>query len=81
MPWIAAIGTGLEYGFNGLSLTSDDPSIREKAAERMRERALGLDFRRSGSLVQGVTAVPESDDDTDTEAAAEDRPRETEDQP
>jgi len=34
---IAAIGTGLEYGFNGLSLTSDDPSIREKAAERMRE--------------------------------------------
>jgi len=34
---IAAIGTGLEYGKNGLSLTSDDLSIRRKAAERMRE--------------------------------------------
>jgi sugar phosphate isomerase/epimerase len=34
---IAAIGTGLEYGKNGLSLTSDDPSVRVKAAERMRE--------------------------------------------
>ena len=34
---IAAIGTGLEYSFNGLSLTSEDPSIRAKATERMRE--------------------------------------------
>jgi sugar phosphate isomerase/epimerase len=34
---IAAIGTGLEYAMNGLSLTSDDPSVRLKAAERMRE--------------------------------------------
>jgi len=34
---IAAIGTGLEYGKNGLSLTSDDQSVRAKAAERMRE--------------------------------------------
>lgn len=34
---IAAIGTGLEYALNGLSLTSDDPAIREKAASRMRE--------------------------------------------
>lgn len=34
---IAAIGTGLEYGLNGLSLTSDDPAIREKALQRMRE--------------------------------------------
>jgi sugar phosphate isomerase/epimerase len=34
---IAAIGTGLEYGLNGLSLTSDDSSVRAKAAERMRE--------------------------------------------
>jgi len=34
---IAAIGTGLEYGMNGLSLTSDDPSVRVKAVERMRE--------------------------------------------
>ncbi len=34
---IAAIGTGLEYGMNGLSLTSDDASVREKALQRMRE--------------------------------------------
>jgi sugar phosphate isomerase/epimerase len=34
---IAAIGTGLEYSLNGLSLTSDDPIVREKAAQRMRE--------------------------------------------
>jgi len=34
---IAAIGTGLEYGLNGLSLTSDDHSVRARAAQRMRE--------------------------------------------
>ena len=34
---IAAIGTGLEYGKNGLSLTSDDPAIRAQALQRMRE--------------------------------------------
>ena len=34
---IAAIGTGLEYSLNGLSLTSDDPVIRERAAARMRQ--------------------------------------------
>jgi sugar phosphate isomerase/epimerase len=34
---IAAIGTGLEYSLNGLTLTSDDPSIREKALHRMRQ--------------------------------------------
>jgi sugar phosphate isomerase/epimerase len=34
---IAAIGTGLEYGLNGLTLTSDDPSVRAKAAARLRE--------------------------------------------
>lgn len=34
---IAAIGTGLEYGRNGLSLTAEDPSVRAKAVERMRE--------------------------------------------
>ena len=38
---IAAIGTGLEYALNGLNLTSDDPSIREQAARRMREH---IDF-------------------------------------
>jgi sugar phosphate isomerase/epimerase len=34
---IAAIGTGLDYSLNGLTFTSDDPSIRARAAERMRE--------------------------------------------
>jgi sugar phosphate isomerase/epimerase len=34
---IAAIGTGLEYTLNGLSLTSDDAAVREKALRRMRE--------------------------------------------
>jgi sugar phosphate isomerase/epimerase len=34
---IAAIGTGLEYGMNKLSLTADDPAVRAKAAQRMRE--------------------------------------------
>jgi sugar phosphate isomerase/epimerase len=34
---IAAIGTGLEYSLNGLSLTSDDPAIRRLAVERMRQ--------------------------------------------
>ena len=34
---IAAIGTGLEYALNGLSLTSDDSSVRARAADRMRE--------------------------------------------
>ena len=34
---IAAIGTGLEYSLNGLSLTSDDAAVREKALRRMRE--------------------------------------------
>ncbi len=34
---IAAIGTGLEYSLNGLSLTSDDPSVRASAVQRMRE--------------------------------------------
>lgn len=34
---IAAIGTGLEYSLNGLSLTSDDPAVRGKASRRMRE--------------------------------------------
>ena len=34
---IAAIGTGLEYGKHGLSLTSDDPAVRAAALQRMRE--------------------------------------------
>ena len=34
---IAAIGTGLEFGKNGLNLTSDDPEMRQRATARMRE--------------------------------------------
>jgi len=51
---------------------------REIAAERKRERTLGLDFRRPGSPAQGVQAVPveEEDDQTDD---AEDRPHKPED--
>jgi capsid protein len=80
---IAQIEAGLKSRTQAIAERGYDAEQvdREIAAERMRARALGLDFRRPGSPAQGVTAVPESDDDTDTEAAAEDRPRETEDQP
>lgn len=40
---------------------------REIAAERERERALGLDFRRPGSPAQGVQAVPVEEHDAETE--------------
>jgi len=56
----------------------------------MRERTLGLDFRRPGSPAQGVQAVPgaedsagaatqNDDDDTNRTDDAEDRPRTNED--
>ena len=63
---------------------------RDIAAERARERALGLDFRRPGSPAQGVQALPgpgeeggkdEDTDQTDETDVAQDRPREGEDQP
>lgn len=59
----------------------------EIAAERARERALGLDFRRPGSPAQGVQVVPagvdgaDQTDNTDTTDNAEDRPRIDEGQP
>lgn len=34
---ISAIGTGLEYSLNGLSLTSEDPAIRRVTGERFRD--------------------------------------------
>ena len=40
---------------------------REIAAERKRERDLGLDFRRPGSPAQGPVAVKGNDDDGDGE--------------
>jgi len=55
---------------------------REIAAERERERTLGLDFRRPGSPAQGVQAVPveeEDDDQTDETDDAEERPHKPED--
>ena len=55
---------------------------REIAAERKRERTLGLDFRRPGSPAQGVQAVPveeEDDDQTDETDDAEERPHKPED--
>ena len=36
---------------------------REIAAERQRERALGLDFRRPGSPAQGIAAIPDPESD------------------
>jgi lambda family phage portal protein len=62
---------------------------REIAAERTRERALGLDFRRPGSPAQGVQTLPgpgeagdkdEDTDQTDQTDDAEEHPREPEDQ-
>ena len=40
---------------------------REIAAERKRERDMGLDFRRPGSPAQGPGAVSGNDDDSDGE--------------
>ena len=60
----------------------DGIAVIEIAAERARERALGLDFRRPGSPAQGVQPAPaEGHDDTDATDDAEDRPRPDEDQP
>jgi lambda family phage portal protein len=38
---------------------------REIAAERQRERKLGLDFRRPGSPAQGIAAMPDPEEDPD----------------
>lgn len=54
---------------------------REIAAERGRERALGLDFRRPGSPAQGNAAKPEPDDDTDETDTGTHTPASDEDTP
>ncbi len=53
---VSAIGTGLEYTKNGLSMTSDDPAIRERMNDRFREHIeLAADF----AATAGVTLVLE----------------------
>ncbi|MFU8779153.1 MAG: phage portal protein, partial [Roseovarius sp.] len=83
---IAQIEAGLKSRTQAIAERGYDAEQvdREIAAERQRERALGLDFRRPGSPAQGVHAIPtkgstpDQDENTDI---AEDRPRPDEDQP
>jgi lambda family phage portal protein len=85
---IAQIEAGLKSRTQAIAERGYDAEQvdREIAAERERERALGLDFRRPGSPAQGVQAVPVGDEpeptdqSEDADDTAEDRPRETEDQ-
>ncbi|WHH58800.1 sugar phosphate isomerase/epimerase family protein [Petroclostridium sp. X23] len=45
---IAAVGTGLEYGLNGLNITSPDKSLREKMSARLKEH---IDFAANFNAV------------------------------
>ena len=86
---IAQIEAGLKSRTQAIAERGYDAEQvdREIAAERARERVLGLDFRRPGSPAQGVNAVPVEGEDADaakddnTEDTAEDRPHTNEDQP
>lgn len=89
---IAQIEAGLKSRTQAIAERGYDAEQvdRDIAAERARERALGLDFRRPGSPAQGVQALagPGEDegkdddtDQTDETDDAEERPREGEDQP
>ena len=80
---IAQIEAGLKSRTQAIAERGYDAEQvdREIAAERTRERTLGLDFRRPGSPAQSVQAVPEGDDDTDTTDDAEGRSRSEEDEP
>jgi len=91
---IAQIEAGLKSRTQAIAERGYDAEQvdREIAAERERERLLGLDFRRPGSPSQGVQSVPGADDRSDAAAQgddddthrtddAEDRPRADEDQP
>ena len=57
---IAQIEAGLKSRTQAIAERGYDAEQvdRQIAAERDRERALGLDFRRPGSPAQGVQAVP-----------------------
>jgi len=91
---IAQIEAGLKSRTQAIAERGYDAEQvdREIAAERERERLLGLDFRRPGSPAQGVQAGPGGDDDataTDRDESgapidaddAEDHPRTDEDKP
>ena len=82
---IAQIEAGLKSRTQAIAERGYDAEQvdREIAAERARERALGLDFRRPGSPAQGVQAMPLEGEPADTQDEtddAEDRPRPDEDQ-
>lgn len=82
---IAQIEAGLKSRTQAIAERGYDAEQvdREIAAERDRERALCLDFRRPGSPAQGVQSVPIEDDEAEPNNAtddAEDRPRPEEDQ-
>jgi capsid protein len=80
---IASIEAGLKSRTQAIAERGYDAEQvdREIAAERERERALGLDFRRPGSPAQGVQEVPTGLDIVETEDPdSEDRPTTTEDQ-
>ncbi len=66
---IALIEAGLKSRTQAIAERGYDAEQvdREIAAERQRERALGLDFRRPGSPAQGVQAVPSEEEDAETE--------------
>jgi capsid protein len=87
---IAQIEAGLKSRTQAIAERGYDAEQvdREIAAERARERLLGLDFRRPGSPAQGVQALPgpaqDGDQDGDKDPAdetddAEDPSRNTED--
>jgi lambda family phage portal protein len=82
---IAQIEAGLKSRSQAIAERGYDAEQvdREIAAERARERALGLDFRRPGSPTQAVPAgdADTDDDETDTTDDAADRTRTEEDQP
>ncbi len=86
---IAQIEAGLKSRTQAIAERGYDAEQvdREVAAERARERALGLDFRRPGSPAQGVQAVPVNDgsaDDDSSDDTADDvtaRSRTEEDRP
>jgi lambda family phage portal protein len=83
---IAQIEAGLKSRTQAIAERGYDAEQvdREIAAERDRERTLGLDFRRPGSPAQGVLAVQAQEEQADTEDETDDaeaNPRTDEDQP
>jgi len=71
---IASIEAGLKSRTQAIAERGYDAEQvdREIAAERARERTLGLDFRRPGSPAQGVQAVPVNDDDSEDDDGSDD---------